>query len=197
MEVINFGWQHRVGWASRVSACGILATVLERASESACSKIKDLYTKLCEDEMPMVRRAAAANLGSLVKISSQEVTKTDLLPLFNRLVGDEQDNVRPLAVEAAIEIAKVLGPEDTQGLLIGPLHAASKDRSWRVRHVVAERFRELQTACGLDLARTELSTMLVRLMRDQEKEVCSLTWALYAPTRTPPCCVYCLCRVAH
>jgi hypothetical protein len=46
-----------------------------------------------------------------------------------------------------------------------------QDRSWRVRHVVAENFVALQQACGLDLARTELATMLVRLLKDQEKEV--------------------------
>eukprot|EP00038_Savillea_parva_P007666 m.171747 g.171747 ORF g.171747 m.171747 type:complete len:588 (-) comp13414_c0_seq1:213-1976(-) len=162
-----------IGWASHVSACGLVGVVIhaDGISQGSATKMKELFEKMCGDEMPMVRKAAAANIGDLAAGSSQEMVKKDLLPLFNKLITDEQDNVRPVAVEAAVQFARVLGAEDTASSLIPPLHQASKDRSWRVRHVVAEKFVDLQTVCGLELARTELATMLVRLIKDQEKEV--------------------------
>eukprot|EP00036_Acanthoecidae_sp_10tr_P010505 CAMPEP_0182924770 /NCGR_PEP_ID=MMETSP0105_2-20130417/7310_1 /TAXON_ID=81532 ORGANISM="Acanthoeca-like sp., Strain 10tr" /NCGR_SAMPLE_ID=MMETSP0105_2 /ASSEMBLY_ACC=CAM_ASM_000205 /LENGTH=586 /DNA_ID=CAMNT_0025062575 /DNA_START=40 /DNA_END=1800 /DNA_ORIENTATION=+ len=162
-----------VGWASRVSACGLFSVVLHKAgvSEESAVKMKELFRKLCEDDMPMVRKSAALNIGELVEGSTAKDVKDEYLPAFARLITDEQDNVRPVAVEAAVSFAKVLSEEDTMNTLVKPLHAASKDRSWRVRHVVAEKFRALQTACGLEISRSDLATMLVRLFRDQEKEV--------------------------
>lgn len=160
-----------VGWASRVSACGLFTTVYNPKAKAAFATAKALYAKLCEDDMPMVRRAAAQVLGKIAEGNAAGVIKEDLYPLFQRLVTDEQDNVRPLAVKAAVTFAKILGKEDISGLLVGPLHAAAKDRSWRVRYVVAESFPDFQDAMGPELARTELSPMLVRLLRDQEKEV--------------------------
>lgn len=55
--------------------------------------------------------------------------------------------------------------------LVGPLHTASKDRSWRVRHAVAEKFAALQQALGADVARSELVPLFSRLLQDQEAEV--------------------------
>lgn len=59
-----------------------------------------MFAKLVEDDMPMVRRAAAQNLGKLAAVTDMSHVKTVLLPLFNRIISDEQDNVRPHAVDA-------------------------------------------------------------------------------------------------
>jgi serine/threonine-protein phosphatase 2A regulatory subunit A len=134
-------------------------------------ELRQLFAKLVEDDMPMVRRAAASNLGPLAECCSMAHVKSDLLPLFARLVSDEQDNVRPLAVEASLFFGRLLSQEDALAYIVHPLHAASKDRSWRVRYVVAEKYSELETVLGNELSRTEMAPMLVRLLQDQEKEV--------------------------
>jgi len=160
-----------IGWASRVSACGLYIILYGKLEATSQSTVKTLFEKLCVDDMPMVRRAAATHLGALTQSVSADLVKTDMIPMFVKLINDEQDNVRPLAVRAAVEVAQKLSKEDTTALLVPPLHAASKDRSWRVRFVVADQFDPLQVAMGGELSRAELSPMLVRLLRDQEKEV--------------------------
>lgn len=159
-----------LGWASRVSACGLFSIVYT-AKHQQFAAAKLLFAKLCEDDMPMVRRAAAAIIGEIAGKNDPTVIEEDLMPLFLKLIADEQDNVRPLAVKAAVVFSTVLGSAKTKALLMTPLIAAAKDRSWKVRHVVAEIFEDLQSRLGADLTRTDLCPLLVRLLRDQEKEV--------------------------
>lgn len=119
----------------------------------------------------MVRRAAASSLGKLVKVCKPDVAKADLVPLFQALVADEQDTVRLLAVEAAVSFAQVLAQEDKGSVVLPAVQQASKDRSWRVRYVVADKWKELQEAFGDNITKTDLVPILGRLMADQEAEV--------------------------
>jgi len=160
-----------VGWAARVSACSLFAVAYPKVSAGCQTELRSQFAKLCEDDMPMVRRSAAASLGPLAATSTMQVVKSDFIPLFSRLVADEQDNVRPLAVEAVLSFGHMLSQEDQLSLIAQPLHQASKDRSWRVRYVVAEKHSELEKVLGKEIARAELTPMLVRLLQDQEKEV--------------------------
>jgi len=43
---------------------------------------------MCHDDTPMVRRAAAQNLGKFVDVVEPNLVNTDLLPLFSRLTED-------------------------------------------------------------------------------------------------------------
>jgi hypothetical protein len=52
-----------------------------------------------------------------------------------------------------------------------PLSHPWKDRSWRVRAVIAEKFVALQSALPNDFVKLELVPMLVRLLQDPEAEV--------------------------
>ena len=47
-----------------------------------------LFTQMCKDETPMVRRAAASNLGKLVAEVEAEVAGSDLLVCFQQLSQD-------------------------------------------------------------------------------------------------------------
>jgi len=172
-----------VGWASRVSACSLFTTVYPKVAGPSQDDLRGIFAKLCEDEMPMVRRAAASNLGAFAKCSTMAHVKSDFIPLFSRLISDEQDNVKPLAVEAAIQFATILSSEDALALIVQPLHAASKDRSWRVRYMLADKYLELEKVLGKDISKAELAPMLVRLLQDQEKEV-----RMAASLRVPQIC---------
>ncbi len=48
------------------------------------------FRNLCGDDTPMVRRAAAGKLGEFAKVVEVEYLKSDLIPLFTTLAGDEQ-----------------------------------------------------------------------------------------------------------
>lgn len=66
-----------------------------------------------------------------------------ILPLFFRLISDDQDTVRMLTVEDLIQIAKMLTPEESKQHLTSVLKSLAQDKSWRVRYEVAKRFTEV------------------------------------------------------
>ena len=84
------------------------------------SKFYSLFRNLCSDDTPMVRRAAAAKFGELVKVVELDHVKNELIPLFNNLAQDEQDSVRLLAVEACVVIASLFKHDDIEKYLINP-----------------------------------------------------------------------------
>ena len=55
-------------FTSRVSACALFATAYTRvAAPSHRKELREMYITLCNDDTPMVRRAAASNLGVRLK----------------------------------------------------------------------------------------------------------------------------------
>ena len=51
--------------------------------------------------------------------------------------------MRLLAVEACAAIASILERDDIEQLVIPTLSSAAKDKSWRVRYMVADKFCEV------------------------------------------------------
>jgi serine/threonine-protein phosphatase 2A regulatory subunit A len=98
-----------------------------------------LFKSLCQDDTPMVRRAAASKLGEFAKVVEPEYLHQELVPLFTNLANDEQDSVRLLAIEAGIAMAGLFRHEDLEQQMMQTLRAATEDKSWRVRYVVADK----------------------------------------------------------
>jgi serine/threonine-protein phosphatase 2A regulatory subunit A len=131
----------------RVSACGICSTVYSKSTdEGEKAEICALYNALAQDETPMVRRAAAIELGKVSKQLNAE-TILVIISTFKALAVDEQDSVRLLAIGGASEIAEVLGDAETTNKHVFPVvKAACEEKSWRVRHSVAKQFPKIATA---------------------------------------------------
>ena len=72
-------------FTARVSACGLFATAFERLEESQLelrNGLTTMFRDLCADETPMVRRAAASNLGKIAKGSAQSFIVNELMSMF-------------------------------------------------------------------------------------------------------------------
>ena len=125
-------------FTSRVSSCGIFATAYPRAPQHLQADLRQLYGKLCRDDTPMVRRAAAFRLGKFAEMMQPEVVAKEMIPLFQDLTQDgmwnvcvsnvvlgfmcmcashvqlridltaDQDSVRLLAVETCGSLARLL-----------------------------------------------------------------------------------------
>lgn len=52
--------------------------------------LRNHFRNLCQDDTPMVRRAAASKLGEFAKVVEVEYLKSDLIPMFINLAQDEQ-----------------------------------------------------------------------------------------------------------
>ncbi|XP_044732294.1 serine/threonine-protein phosphatase 2A 65 kDa regulatory subunit A alpha isoform isoform X2 [Chrysoperla carnea] len=161
-------------FTSRTSACGLFAVCYPRVSAAVKADLRLHFRALCQDDTPMVRRAAASKLGELAKVVEVEYLKTDVIPMFVNLAQDDQassDSVRLLAVDACVSIATLLEQEDVEQLVMPTLRQCATDQSWRVRYVVADKFTDLQRAVGPEITRTDLVPAFQKLLKDTEAEV--------------------------
>ncbi|KAF4520806.1 hypothetical protein B566_EDAN002384 [Ephemera danica] len=158
-------------FTSRTSACGLFSVCYQRVSPTVKADLRHHFRNLCQDDTPMVRRAAATKLGELAKVVELEYLKSDLIPMFVNLAQDEQDSVRLLAVEACVSIATLLQQEDVEQLVMPTLRQCAEDKSWRVRYMVADKFTELQKAVGPEITKTDLVPAFQSLLKDCEAEV--------------------------
>lgn len=54
-------------FASRASACGLYAVAYPRVPAAVQADLRAQFGLLCRDDTPMVRRAAAGNLGKIAE----------------------------------------------------------------------------------------------------------------------------------
>ncbi|KAI0559561.1 HEAT repeat containing protein [Gracilaria domingensis] len=106
-------------FTSRISACALFPDLYNRIPHDRTdlrTQILEMYKNLVHDSTPMVRRAAASNIGNFaraVHAHSPTLVCEELLQLFSDLVGDDQDSVRLIIVENAPVFASLLNPRDT------------------------------------------------------------------------------------
>ncbi|KAK7269744.1 hypothetical protein RIF29_22479 [Crotalaria pallida] len=158
-------------FTARVSACGLFHIVYPSAPETSKTELRSIYSQLCQDDMPMVRRSAASNLGKFAATVEYAHLKADIMSIFDDLTQDDQDSVRLLAVEGCAALGKLLEPQDCVAHILPVIVNFSQDKSWRVRYMVANQLYELCEAVGPEPTRTELVPAYVRLLRDNEAEV--------------------------
>ena len=75
-------------FTSRVSACGLFATAYGKATPSMRGQLRTMFRALSSDDTPMVRRAAASNLGKFGAVVEPDFLAKDLLPQFQALSND-------------------------------------------------------------------------------------------------------------
>lgn len=158
-------------FTSRTSACALFSVCYPRVSLAVKAELRNNFRQLCQDDTPMVRRAAASKLGEFAEVVEVEFLKSDLIPLFVQLAQDDQDSVRLLAVEACVSIAQLLRQEDVEHLVMPTLRQCASDSSWRVRYMVAEKLTDLQKAVGPEITKTDLVPAFQYLLKDTEAEV--------------------------
>lgn len=159
-------------FTSRTSACGLLSVCYPRVSQPVRLELRNSFRKLCLDETPMVRRAAASKLGEFAQAVEPEALKADIIPMFVHLAQDDQDSVRLLAVEACVSIAQLLQQEELEHHVMTTLRQCAGDTSWRVRYMVADKFTDLQKALGPEITKTDLvPAFQVRKKRNENKSI--------------------------
>jgi len=163
-------------FTSRTSVCSLFSVAYSDLSTQILDDLRSQFGTLCEDDTPMVRRAASGKLGEFataIHQKSQDINliKNEIVPLFKALANDDQDSVRLLTVGACVEIAKILSNEDIQEHLAPVLKTLTEDKSWRVRYMVADKIVELQDAIGVDLTKAYLVPAFTNLLKDSENEV--------------------------
>jgi serine/threonine-protein phosphatase 2A regulatory subunit A len=87
-------------FTARISSAGLIANAYPRLLQSQQEEHLNLFSDLCQDDTPMVRRVAAQNLGIMVEnvvkavgrpsLEEDGVATTILIPLYENLSSNEQ-----------------------------------------------------------------------------------------------------------
>jgi len=158
-------------FTAKVSAAGMCPTLFKVTQED---DLRFLYRDLCQDDTPMVRRAAAMHLGEFFSQLSFDKVQ-ELQPILEHLCGDEQDSVRLLAVASMAQIGPKFSPDWTTQALLPLVKQGSTDLSWRVRHNLAKAFSDVALSLNLNenypSQKSLIMACFVALLQDQEGEV--------------------------
>nr|CAG4641606.1 EOG090X049L [Eurycercus lamellatus] len=69
-------------FTSRTSACGLFSVAYSKVSPAVKAELRATFRMLCQDDTPMVRRAAASKLGEFARVVEVEWLKADLIPMI-------------------------------------------------------------------------------------------------------------------
>ena len=75
-------------FTSRTSACALFPVVYDKCVPLVQAKLRHSFAELCRDEMPSVRRAAAARIGELALLMKWEHVDNELLSMYLVLAHD-------------------------------------------------------------------------------------------------------------
>lgn len=67
------------------------------------TELRSIYSQLCQDDMPMVRRAAAGNLGKFAATVEASYLKSDIMSMFEDLTQDGKI-IRPANINYLTEL---------------------------------------------------------------------------------------------
>jgi serine/threonine-protein phosphatase 2A regulatory subunit A len=161
-------------FTARVSACSLFPTAYEYSAPAEHEAMRQTFIQLCNDETPMVRRAAATSMTDLAKVfcNIRQPMPQDLLDCYQQLSKeDTQDTIRVSCISTTIELAKMLDDEANKSYTVAVIQDGTQDRSWRVKLTVAKSFPELCSAYSKNMVNDYLLECQRRLLQDAEFEV--------------------------
>ena len=97
----------------RISACGLLPYIYKQCDEEKRTNLRNTYKEFFNDYVPMIKRAAAANLDVFISvlevfytlsvvIPQPKYASTEFFDFFVTLSNDDQDNIRILIIQIGI-----------------------------------------------------------------------------------------------
>lgn len=158
-------------FTSRISAASLFHIVYNRLSETEKCRVRSLFHRLCSDDTPSVRRAAAVNFSALMNLMKPFEVFDEFIGTFNSIAKDEQDSVRIQVITICISLATILDSEQQASQILPVVIAIGGDRSWRVRWSLACRLHELCKPLGSQVSNSHLSSVFESLLNDSEAEV--------------------------
>lgn len=158
-------------FTARIASCSLFTGIYSKCQPVIQEQLRSLFTYLCRDETPMVRRAACSHLGKFAACADHAHVSTDFVAALTSLCQDEQDSVRVLIVDNIVALARLLSQQETVTLLGPCIRNTNDDSAWRVRYTVATHFVDLCRAVGPETTAAEMLEGFLRLLRDPEAEV--------------------------
>lgn len=159
----------RKDWfTSRTSAVSLIHVGYQRLSQDDKASIQAMFIRLCSDDTPTVRRAAAQNFAELaLKVNSTNLA-SDIAAALNSLMTDDQESVRIQAILACVTMFPSLNASCQSSVVIPKVISASSDPAWRIRWTMGSRVHVFMSNTG---SIDSLLPIYVNLLTDSESEV--------------------------
>jgi serine/threonine-protein phosphatase 2A regulatory subunit A len=161
-------------FTTRVSACALFASTYPQVPEQVQAELRQLFTTLCNDDTPMVRKSAFVNLGKFSSSVQKQYLKTDIFPILKTLAQDDLDSMRIFTSDCCSSLASKVDPTDFVSVFIPLIEALQDDTSWRVRQQLAKDMHRLCEGQQEQVSAKKLLPLFVKLLKDKEAEVRSV-----------------------
>jgi serine/threonine-protein phosphatase 2A regulatory subunit A len=163
---------------ARVSCCHLVPELYKLLNDSDRVVVRDIYARLCKDELPIVRRAAALQFLKLSQYLDADALVGDFFSLFNTLVNDESQTVQIIALEILAPYAALLKTFNHNALLTSDVLSTIKtftdSQSWKMRQSLAKKFGMFAKIFTVQEVTSDIFPCLINLVQDPEPEVRSI-----------------------
>jgi len=163
---------------ARVSCCHFVSELYPLLNDADRMSVREFYTRLCKDELSIVRRAAALQFYKLATQIPNDALSGDYLALMHTLVSDESQVIQVVVIEQLCSFSALLKERNLVNALsteVLPLVKSFADStSWKVRQALSKKYGTFATAFLAAEVSSDLFTCLINLIQDPEPEVRSL-----------------------
>lgn len=160
---------------AKVSACNLCTVIYPFLDDERAAAARAAFTDLSKDDIPLVRRAAAAHFKTLVECMEINDAMTHIYPTllecWKENPADTQDQLRLSALSALIALTKRATEAQCKEVLLPLIATAAFDPSWRIRLRVVQELPEMMAALPPKIVQELLSVWLESAVRDSESEV--------------------------
>ena len=158
-------------FTSKISAAALFRLGYRRLPVREQEDFRRMFIKLCSDQIPVVRRAAALHLSCFAKVAELTEVQQQFLEPFRLLAEDDHDSVRIQTTQNCIELANLL-PTELKLSRIRPIVASmANDKSWRVRWSLAKSVHSVCISLGPEIVNKFMVGICESLLTDNEAEV--------------------------
>ena len=160
-------------YSPRVSACGLIPTCYPNLESDKQQDLNAIFKRLAlQEDSPLVRRALAENIEPYSRVVSKNVSKIDLLEIWQAFIVDKIDIIKIKALEIAVVIVRFFKKDEIYEKFFKQIKSVDPNRkSWRIRYALAECLSGLIPYLEKDIIKKEVVEIFEDLLKDNEAEV--------------------------
>jgi serine/threonine-protein phosphatase 2A regulatory subunit A len=160
---------------AKLSGVALMHVVYPRIDEDKKPALRELFLKLGEDEIPLVRRTVAEYLVRISEVFPKAWIKDNLIDLWRKLAMDQFDMVRIKAFESVSDLSIFLSKEENESRVFSLLKGlALPSVSWQVRYSLCETLILIMDKITPATVKTDVAGIFEALLADSECEVKSI-----------------------
>lgn len=161
-------------FSSRCSASSVLCALYTALPSSAVEQktlLRSMYSTLCRDEVPMVRKAAYAVMGRMAVAVGAPICKMEFGASIKAMQEETQDGIRGFIVDTVVSMAETFSEADFEEQGYPLITQSRSEISWRIRRNLAGSLERIASTAGPKTANSVVLSSLGILLEDTQPEV--------------------------